>query len=273
MYDFYFGTHAEIESDPKKYLLAIKRMLPRWCNSIPDSEFLAIYDILIDADLPDNPVFVETGSGASSIVLAYFALRKNGELYTWDINGSKLAYLRSVMNDTLLRHFTDKNLSNHWKYTAFASTSDFAGIGMLKELKKKVNFCFFDSEHTLDVLMKELTTTIELLDTTAVVSVDDGNYTYKHHNTAYINMVRKKFNLPEIADPAGNVCKCFWEEAENILKASFKKAEHIKDTYKETFQSDLFWSYYKTDREVITSLKMEKSDNLLHRFDAWKVSR
>tara|TARA_B100001971_G_scaffold154732_1_gene144151 strand:- start:172 stop:375 length:204 start_codon:yes stop_codon:yes gene_type:complete len=46
MYDFYFGTKEEVDSDPKKFLLTIKRMLPRWCNSIPDSEYLALYDVI-----------------------------------------------------------------------------------------------------------------------------------------------------------------------------------------------------------------------------------
>ena len=74
MYDFYFGTNEEIDRDPKRYLLAIKRMLPRWCNSIPDSEYMALYDAIYDLSLPEHPVFVETGSGASTIVLCYFAV-------------------------------------------------------------------------------------------------------------------------------------------------------------------------------------------------------
>ena len=51
MYDFYFGTRDHIRKDPRKFLLAIKRMLPRWCNSIPDSEYLALYDCLSQARL------------------------------------------------------------------------------------------------------------------------------------------------------------------------------------------------------------------------------
>ena len=125
MYDFYFGTRDEIDSDPKKFLLTIKRMLPRWCNSIPDSEYLALYDVINGLPLPDKPVFVETGSGASTIILCYFALKTGGEVFTWDINGSKLAYLRSVLNDTLMRHYEEENLSNHWKYITFDSNSDF----------------------------------------------------------------------------------------------------------------------------------------------------
>lgn len=273
MYDFYFGTQQDIKNDPKKYLLTIKRMLPRWCNSIPDSECMALYDILSDIKFPSCPVFVETGSGASTIVLCYFALMTGGELFTWDISGSKLFYLRSVLNDTLMRHFSDKNLCNHWKYVAFDSTSKFVGIAMLKELKKKVSICFLDSEHTLTVLMKEVKMACEMLSDSGVVAIDDGNYVYKTHNTAYINMIRKKYNLPSISDSSRNLGRHFWEEVGDYLKKEFKSVEYIQDNYKKTYQTDIFWSYYKSDRETMAGLMMEKTDDLEHRFDAWKVSR
>lgn len=273
MYDFYFGTKKDIDSDPKKYLLTIKRMLPKWCNSIPDSEYLALYDILSDLELPNNSVFVETGSGASTVVLCYFALKTNGELYTWDISGSKLFYLRSVLNDTLMRHFTNNNISNHWKYVAFNSNSEFAGLNMLKELNKKVKACFFDSEHTLTVLMKELKTVCEVLDDIAVVAMDDGNYSYKFHNTAYINMVRKKLNLPPISEPSDNACRHFWQEAHDYLKSRFRDVEYLKDNYKKAYKSDIYWAYYKADEEIRAGLCMEKTEDLEHRFDAWKVRR
>ena len=273
MYDFYFGAKEDINNDPKKYLLTIKRMMPRWCNSIPDSEYLAIYDALSGLNLPERPVFVETGSGASTIVLCYWAIKTGGELYTWDINGSKLFYLRSILNDTLMRHFSNNNLSNHWKYIAFSSVSEFAGINMLKELNKKVSACFLDSEHTLEMLMGEVKSVSEILTDGALVAIDDGNYSYKFHNTAYINMIRKKHNLQPIADPAGNSGRHFWEEVGDYLKGKFRKVEYLDDTYKKTYQVDMFWSYYRTDREIMSGLDMEKSDDLEHRFDAWKVWR
>lgn len=271
MYDFYFGTSEEVESDPKKFLLTIKRMLPRWCNSIPDSEYLALYDVISEMQLPDKPVFVETGSGASTIVLCYFALRTGGEVFTWDINGCKLAYLRSVINDTLMRHYVEKNLSKHWKYIAFDSNSDFAGINILKELDKKVSVCFLDSEHTRDVLMKELSSVCEVLDNSAVVAIDDGNYSYISHNTAYINMIRKKIGLSPINESSDNIGDNFWKEVNSYLIDNFKEVEYIKDSYKENYQTDIFWSYFKSDRETMANLCMEKSDDLEHRFDAWKV--
>ncbi len=271
MYDFYFGTKKDIANDPKKYLLTIKRLLPRWCNSIPDSEYLAIYDVIADLKLPPKPVFVETGSGASTIVLCYFALKTGGELYTWDINGSKLFYLRSVLNDTLIRYFTKNNLSNHWKYIAFSSNSESVGINILKELGKKISACFLDSEHTSKVLMGEVESVCKVLDDTAIVAIDDGNYSYKFQNTAYINMIRKKHDLPPVSEPSDNIGRCFWEEVSEYLKSKFKKVEHIDDNYKKTYQTDIFWSYYSSDREIMTALSMEKTDDLEHRFDAWKV--
>lgn len=273
MYDFYFGTEEEINGNPKKYLLAIKRMLPRWCNSIPDSEYLALYDVIFEFKLPDNPVFVETGSGASTIVLCYFAIKTGGELYTWDINGSKLFFLRSVINDTLMRHFKKSNLHNHWQYVASGSNSKFVGISMLKELQKKVSVCFFDSEHTLEILMQELKSVAEVLDDVSLVAIDDGNYTYRFHNTAYINMIRKKHNLSSISELPKNTGRHFWEEVGDYLKNNFRKAEHLDDSYKKTYLSDIFWSYFRTDREIMSKLSMEKTEELDHRFDVWKVRR
>ena len=273
MYDFYFGSREEIERDPARYLLTIKRMLPRWCNSIPDSEFLALHNLVAGCDLPPRPVFLETGSGASTLVLAYWALATDGELFNWDIDGVKLAYLRGVLGDTLLRHFTDANLHAHWKYIAFSSTSGYAGIPILREMGKEVSVCFFDSEHTRDVLMGEVDPACDVVRDGAILAIDDGNYAYIHHNTAYINMVRRKLGLPPIPEAPGNTGRPFWKEVEEYLRTRFRRVDHLEDTYKKTYPSDLFWSYFRSDRETMAGLAMEKTADLEHRFDAWQVFR
>ena len=86
-------------------------------------------------------------------------------------------------------------------------------------------------------------------------------------------MIRKKHNLPPITDTAENIGKHFWEEVGDYLKRNFRKVECLDDNYKKTYQSDIFWAYYKTDREVMAGLCMEKTDDLEHRFDAWKIYR
>ena len=72
MYDFYFGTSNSIDNDPKKWLLTIKRMLPRWINGVPDSEFLALYELMEKLgeeklfSKNKNSVLAETGCGTVS---------------------------------------------------------------------------------------------------------------------------------------------------------------------------------------------------------------
>ncbi|MCP3929318.1 MAG: hypothetical protein GY705_09485 [Bacteroidetes bacterium] len=276
MYDFYFGTNEQIDTDPKQWLINIKRMLPRWPNGIPDSEFLAIYDILEEIERSQNPienecVLVETGSGASTIVMLYFAIRWNTQLFTWDISNNKLAYLRSMLTDTLFKKYLDCNIFNHWKYIPYDSKSEYVGIPVLGELDKKVAFCFFDSEHTWKNLQSELALISPSMADGGVVSIDDGNYSYKNINTAYINMIRAKLDLPKIDIPE-NESSAFWQETEGVLNQNFKKVVDLQGgTYRKTFKEDIFWSYYEGDRSNMSALGMEKLEELVHRFDAWQV--
>ena len=280
MYDFYFGTKDQIEKDPRTWLLTIKRMLPRWPNGIPDSEYLALFDILQESEkdhflnLARNSILVETGSGASTIVLLYFALKWDTELYTWDISGNKLAYIRGVLNDTLFRIFRGKNLFNHWKYIAYETKSKYVGIPILKELGKKVCACFLDSEHTWENLKSELAQLSPILINGAIVAIDDGNYRYKHTNTAYVNMMRSKLGIKPIDDIESNLCRPFWIEVENFLNKKFKNIENLNGgSYRKNYKKDLFWAYYKADRKSMADLGMEKTEDLDHRFDAWRVRR
>lgn len=277
MYDFYFGTREDIERDPKKWLLSIKRMLPRWPNGIPDSEYLALFDLLDSMEKEktffenNSIVLSETGCGASTIVLLYFALRWNLELFTWDISGNKLAYLRGLLTDTLFRHFTDKNIFNHWKYVAFDSKSEYIGISILSELNKRVCFSFFDSEHTWNALKAEISAICPLMINGGIIAIDDGNYRYKRVNSAYVNMIRTKLGLRPL-DIEDNECAPFWKEVEQLLLRKFDSLENLNGgSYRKTFEQDIFWSYYKADRQNMADLGMEKIKDLAHRFDAWKV--
>jgi hypothetical protein len=85
-------------------------------------------------------------------------------------------------------------------------------------------------------------------------------------------MLRKKLGLPPVDNPEDNICKPFGVEVENFLKSKWADVTHLKDTYKENFRDDIFWSYYNTDRKVMGKLDMEKLQKLENRFDAWMVS-
>jgi len=273
MYDFYFGEREEVEKDPERFLLSIKRMLPRWCNSIPDSEFIALHRVLEKAELPEGATLVETGCGASTIILFFHALKKKGVLYTWDTNGSKLSFLRGLINDTILKVYEDQSTSKVWKSISYISTSKDAGIPIIGELGKRVDGCFLDSEHTWDNLGAEVQCLLPLLADRALVAIDDGNYDYRSTNVAFLNMVRKKLGLPPIADPEGNKTEPYFVEVEKVLSKTFSKVTHVDDDYKKTYQDDIYWAWYKADKEKAKELKMEKTDHLEHRFDAWVIER
>lgn len=271
MYDFFFGSTEQIAADERRFLLSVKRMLPRWLNSIPDSEYLAIFDILEAHVARERPVLVETGVGASSIVLLYHAFKHGGVLYSWDFVGPKGAYLRGVVTDTLVPYFK-QCIADHWRFVAASSHSAQLGIPILGEFKEVVDFGFFDSEHTLDVLMGELERVAPFMRDGGVIALDDANYDFRHVNMAYANMLRRKLGLPPAAEQPGNRCRPFWVEAEAFLLEQWSRVSKIEDSYKATCRTDLFFSYYNADRVVMDQAGMEKLDQLEHRFDAWKVA-
>lgn len=271
MFDFYFGSKKEIEENEADFILFIKRMMPRWCNSIPDSECIALLDLLNTLPDKERPVIVETGTGASTIPLLYYAVKNNGVLYTWDTNQNKLAYIRNLCNDTIFNHFK-KSIFDHWKYIGYQSTSEHLGIPILKELNEKVDFCFFDSEHTSNNLLEELSSVNPVLNDGAIVAIDDANYNYINTNFAYINIFRKKLGLTPVESPEENIGNHFYEDVYSYLKQHWNTVEYLNDTYKENYSDDIFWSYYSSDRKAIASVGMEKTDELHHRFDSWMVS-
>lgn len=275
MFDFYFGEKAEVISREKDFLISVKRMLPRWCNSIPDSEFEALIDDLNDSRVTDpasQGVMVETGCGASTLALVYFAMRHGKRAYSWDFNQNKLAYMRSVIVDTIERVFR-QSIFDHWKYVPYISTSPDLGIPILGELNETIDLGFYDSEHTLDVLLKEIEQCAPFFNDGAVVALDDANYDYRHVNIAYINIMRKKLGLEAIADGPENRGAPFHEEVFALLEEKFHRVEIRKDSYKQTFKDDIFWSYYNSDRTIMSTFDMEKLDNLKHRYDAMTVYR
>ena len=154
MYDFYFGSKEEINNNKEKYIISVKRMLPKWMNSIPDSEFLALNRVARKIS-KDSPVLVETGLGASTLVLLFNAIKNNGVLYSWDTNAEKASQIRTVCTETICKYF-ECDINKHWKVINYFSTSPYAGISILSELDLSIDLFFHDSEHVLEVILGEL---------------------------------------------------------------------------------------------------------------------
>ncbi|MDA2932974.1 class I SAM-dependent methyltransferase [Acidobacteria bacterium AH-259-D05] len=274
MYDFYFGTPEEIGKDEKKYLISIKRMLPRWVNSLPDSEYIALANILDekgkDVLRERSPVYIETGAGASSLVFAFYALKYDGLSISWDLNGEKGSLIRTICTETMCNYFS-KHIDTHWKLVAFSSISPHLGLPMLEEMVDHVDVFFHDSEHVWNTIRKELECILPLLRDGSVVALDDAHLNVLHTNFGYINTLRKKLGLPSVPGSEDNTCEPFYVETERLLRKYFKSVEGLPDVYKKEYMEDPYYTYYGAECELNKKTGALRAEELEHRFESWKV--
>jgi len=271
MYDFYFGDKKTIKKKPEDFLIFCKRMLPRWINGIPDSECISIYRTLESMN-KKNPVILETGCGASTLAMFLYAAINGGKVFSWDTNGSKGSFLRTVILEAICRPL-EVDLYKVWSFVGFDSTSEHVGIPVLQELGHQADFCYFDSWHTLEHLMKEVECFEKVANDNFIIALDDAYYKKRTNNYAYLNMIRKKLGLLAIDEPKSNVCEPFYVEVANYLKEKYKSVNKINDSYKDDYKDDIFFSYFDGDRAAMGVVGMEESSSLDHRYDCWRVSK
>ena len=196
MYDFYFGTKDEISKQETKYLVSIKRMMPRWINSIPETEFLLLAKLLDEKckNLPDDyrPVFVETGAGASSLLFIFYSMKYNGLSFSWDINSEKGSLIKSITYDTIGKYF-QKSVDNYWKFISADSLSPYLGLTILNELVDNVDVFFHDAEHVWSTIKEELSCVMQNMPDGSVIALDDANLSFQNINEGYIKIFRKKW--------------------------------------------------------------------------------
>lgn len=276
MYDFHLGSNEEIKRDEIKYLIAIKRMMPRWVNSIPDSEFMALAKILDDQGKNlqngQKPIFIETGAGASSLAFAFYALKYDGSAISWDLNGEKGSVVRTVCTETMCNYFR-KHIDNHWKLVAFNSLSPHLGLPVLKDLVDHVDVFFHDSEHVWKTIKKELESIMPLLSDGSIVALDDANLNFLHINLGYINTFRKKIGLLPVQRIEKNTCRPFYVETEELLRKYWEHVEHLSDVYKQKFRDDPYYNYYNAEFALNKSTGTVNVEKLEHRFDSWRVAK
>jgi predicted O-methyltransferase YrrM len=273
MYDFKFKEKKEIQSRPEDFLIFVKRLLPRWANGIPDSECIAIYKVLkLLIKKNKKLTLLETGTGSSTIAMFLFCALNNGRMFSWDTNGSKGSFLRNVINEAICQ-VLKVDVNKIWKFIPSDSTDPHVGIRVLSELKIKADFCFFDSIHTQQQVMKEINEFEKVASKNFILAFDDAYYKKRYSNFSYTNMLRHKLNLVKIKEPKNNICKPLYIEIYDYLNQRYKRVIKIKDYYKKNYKRDVFFNYYNFDRQFMNKLGMEEKNKLLHRFDAFKVAK
>lgn len=104
--DFYLGDPDQIQADDRSFLVSVKQFLPIAINLLQDSEYLALYDSIVNSFIPkpSKPVCVETGIGASTIVLAFCGAKCNGQIFSWGTNHLKGGFIKLCLADHVARH-------------------------------------------------------------------------------------------------------------------------------------------------------------------------
>ena len=272
MYDYNFDSPVKIKKKPEEFLIFVKRLLPRWVNGIPDSECLAIFKILklLRKKKKKELILTETGCGASSIAMFLHCALYGGKMYSWDINGSKGSFIRLVISESICR-VLNVDVNKIWNFVSSSSTDPHTGISILKELKKKADFGFFDSWHTLDHVMHELKMFESIAPKKFVVAFDDAYYAKRHTNDSYINMLRSKLKLKKIKPPKNNKSKPLHIEIKNYLKKKYKKVINFDGSYKTFSKNDVFFKYFISDRKFAFKMGMEQKNQQAIYFAAFAV--
>jgi hypothetical protein len=277
VFDFYFGEPADVARDEIKFLISVKRMLPKWCNSIPDAEFMALCKLLDEAanvaqHAQRQLVLVETGAGASTIALAYYALKSGGRAFSWDTNGEKGSLMRTVCTETVC-NVLRKSINEHWHLVAYSSLSPYLGLPILGDLVDHVDVFYHDSQHVMETVIGEMSAVQAHLVDGAVVAMDDASYDFRHTDTAYINVFRRKLGLKPMAPLEGNQTRPFYLEVEEHLRGHWAEVRSVSDYYKSICRTDVFLPYFASELEVRSAVGMERLAALEHRFAAWRVSQ
>lgn len=276
MYDFFLGACPRGLDEEIQYLISVKRLLPRWINSIPDSEFASVATILHGlgaraSQSGEKLCFIETGVGASTIALVFYAIKHHGIALTWDFNSKKGSEIRSVCVETLCTIF-DANINSFWKLIGYNSRSPYLGIGIISEWTDRVHFTMHDSEHVWENIHGELELVNPFLRDGSIVVVDDAYYNFLHTDTAYINITRRKLGLSPIDLLQGNTTSLHSLEAENFLKQHWMEVKSVTGIYKQMCRNDVSIGYFGNELQVRSELGMEQVQQLESRFGAWEVA-
>jgi hypothetical protein len=273
VFDFYLGDPDQIQGDERSFLVSVKQLLPKAINLLPDSEYLALYDSIIDSFIPrlSKPVFIETGIGASTIVLAFCAAKYDGQLFSWDTNHLKGGFIKLCLADHVARHF-GKEVSTFWTFVPHSSTQTGIGIRVLDELNRAPVHAFLDGEHTWDTLGEEIRQVTAVGETEMLIALDDGNYTFSQVNDAQLNLGRRRLGLPLLPTVKSNTGAPFYKRAESLLTRLWCRVDRVPDTFKDNCADDAYYRYYAHHHKLASALNLQSAEIDGHRFSCWRVA-
>ena len=76
MFDYIYSNKKNILKNPEKFIIFVKRLLPKYTNSLPDSAAISLYREVKKLK-GENNLIIETGVGASTIILFVASMLHN----------------------------------------------------------------------------------------------------------------------------------------------------------------------------------------------------
>ncbi len=260
MYNYLFGSKRDILKNPKNFLIFVKRLLPKYANSIPDSGAITLFDMVKRLGTKKSSI-IETGVGASTIALFLASFFFNKKLYSFDHNPDKISLLRTVINESICTPLNIKS-SDYWIPIPSSSNDEFTGINCLLEFKENFNFGFFDSAHSLNILLKEILSFHKIANNKFILGIDDGEkVNNKEFHYDFTNMIRSKIKLKKIKNPKTNQCDFFFNEVEKFLSERSKKTRKLKTFFEKNFEKDLYFNYFGYDTSYEAKQDKKNIDN------------
>jgi hypothetical protein len=272
MYNYIFGSKTQILKSPIDFLIFVKRLLPKYANSIPDSGVVTLFEQA--KKLKDNSnSMVETGVGASTIILFFSAYLFKKKLYSFDHNPDKISLVRTVINEAICIPLNIK-ISDYWMPIPSNSIDKHTGLNCLSEFKDKFDYGFFDSAHSLDFLIEEISIFHKIATKKYILGIDDGekiNNKFFHHD--FTNMIRTKINLKKIKNPKNNKCDFFFKEVFNYLKKEAKSVKKLPTFFEKNFEKDLYFNFFGNDVSYEASDDKKNIKNFKYQNVFKKVSK
>lgn len=264
MYNYIFGSKKKILKNPKNFLIFVKRLLPKYANSLPDSGAITLFDMVKKLGNKKSSI-IETGVGASTISLFLASYIYNKKLYSFDHNPDKISLLRTVINESIC---TPLNIdpANFWTPIPSNSVDKYTGINCLSEFKQNFNFGFFDSAHSLKFLQEEVEAFCNIANKKFLLGIDDGEkINNKNFHFDFVNMIRTKIKLKKIKNPKSNKCDYFYKEIHRYLVNRSKKVVKLKTFFSNNLENDLYFNFFGNDTSYEAHEDKKDIDNFKYK--------
>jgi hypothetical protein len=268
MYDYVFGSKKYIKKYPEEFLIFTKHLLPRHCNSIPDSMAITLFRE-VKKIKNTKSIILETGTGASTMALFLACYLNKTNFISYEISKSKVDLLKKILNQSMCKYLK-VNLNEVWKPIIQSSLSKTKGI---PSITKNVIFSYIDSNHNIDHIEKEILSVKKKIKKEGTFLFDDMNLQIQEKNFGLLEIINYKKTLKNFKIQKFQYNKTILKEHFiPFLKKNFSKINEINSYYKLNYKKDLYYKCYGIDYfyNQLSQLLFEKKLSLKAKNDLLK---